>query len=353
MSDAQKWLWLAGGTGAMLLLYLLAPVLTPFFIGAALAYLGDPLVAWLEARRLSRTLAVTVVFSIMLLAIAAAAAVLVPMLEQQLAAFITKLPEYLDWLQQRALPWVQGQLGMPETALDVASIKQALTANWQQLGGISMQIAGAITRSWLTMLGWLTNLVLIPLVTFYLLRDWDKLLRRIGDLLPRRIAPAAVLLAKECDAMLGHFLRGQLTVMLVLATVYSLGLWWVGIDLALLIGLFAGTVSFVPYLGFILGIVAGGTAALVQFHDVSHVLQVLLVFGVGQLLESFVLTPLLLGERIGLHPLAVIFAVMAGGQLFGFAGVLLALPAAAVIGVLIRSAHERYRTSRLYAGGDS
>jgi predicted PurR-regulated permease PerM len=244
-------------------------------------------------------------------------------------------------------------LGMAESGLNMEDIKRTLMEHWQQLGGFGTQIMRAVTHSWLAMLGWLANLVLVPLVTFYLLRDWDTSIRRIDELLPRRIAPTIERLARDCDVVLGHFLRGQLTVMFALAVVYSLGLWWVGIELALLIGLFAGLVSFVPYLGFILGIVAAGIAAVVQFHDALHVLQVFLVFGVGQVLESFVLTPLLLGDRIGLHPLGVIFAVMAGGQLFGFVGVLLALPVAAVIGVLLRYAHERYINSRLYADGDS
>ena len=353
MSDTQKGLLLAGLVATAVLLYLLAPVLTPFLIGAGLAYLGDPLADWLEARRMSRTAAVVIVFSVMLLLVVVVVAGLLPLLQHQLSVFAAKLPDYLDWFQQRALPWVQARLGMAELGLDIGSIKQNLIDHWQQLGGVGAQLMGAITRSWLAMLGWLANLVLIPLVTFYLLRDWDTSLQRIGELLPRRIAPIVVRLAKDCDIVLGHFLRGQLTVMLALAAVYSLGLWWVGIELALLIGLFAGMVSFVPYLGFILGVVAAGIAALVQYHDVMHVLQVFLVFGIGQVLESFVLTPLLLGDRIGLHPLGVIFAIMVGGQLFGFVGVLLALPTAAVIGVLLRYAHERYINSQLYAGEDS
>lgn len=353
MSDAQKWLWLAGVATAAFLLYLLAPVLTPFLIGAGLAYLGDPLADWLEARRLSRTMAVVVVFSIMLLLAVAAVAVLLPLLQHQVAVFTAKLPAYLDWLQHRALPWIQTQLGMSEMVLDIESVKQAVIAHWRQVGGVGAQLVSAVTRSWLVMVAWAANLVLIPLATFYLLRDWDKLMARIGELMPRRAAPVVTRLAKDCDRVLGHFLRGQLSVMAALALVYSLGLWWVGIELALLIGLFAGLVSFVPYLGFILGILAAGIASLVQFHDGVHLLQVLAVFGVGQLLESFVFTPLLLGDRIGLHPLGVIFAIMVGGQLFGFVGVLLALPAAAVIGVLLRYAHERYLSSQLYAGGDA
>jgi predicted PurR-regulated permease PerM len=352
MSDAQKLWWLAGAAAAGFLLYLLGPVLTPFLVGAGLAYLGDPLADWLERRGLSRTLAVTVVFSVMVLAAVIALAILLPLLQHQLLVFGRKLPDYFDWLQQRVLPWLQLRLGISDLSLDIDSLKQAVIAHWQQVGGVGARIVAVVTHSWLTVMAWLANLVLIPLVAFYLLRDWDRLMARIAELLPRRRAPVIVRLAKECDAMLGHFLRGQLSVMVALGLVYSVGLWWVGLELALLIGLFAGLVSFVPYLGFILGILTAGVAVLVQFHDAAHLLQVVLVFGIGQLLESFVFTPLLLGDRIGIHPVVVIFAVMAGGQLFGFVGVLLALPVAAVSGVLLRHAHGRYLNSRLYAGDE-
>ena len=352
MSEAQKLWWLAGAAAIAILLYLLGPVLTPFLIGAGLAYLADPLADWLERRGLSRTWAVVVVFSGMLLATVVALATLLPLLQHQIALFGHKLPEYFDWLQKQVLPWLALKLGITNLSLDIDSLRQEVIAHWQQIGGVSARVVALVTRSWLTMMGWLANLMLIPLVTFYLLRDWDRLMARIGELLPRRSAPVVVRLAKECDAMLGHFLRGQLSVMAALGLVYSIGLWWVGLELALLIGLFAGLVSFVPYLGFFLGVVIAGIAALVQFHDAAHVLQVVLVFGIGHLLESFAFTPLLLGDRIGIHPVAVIFAVMAGGQLFGFVGVLLALPVAAVAGVLLRHAHERYLSSRLYAGDE-
>ena len=353
MSDTQKGLLVAAGVGAAVLLYLLAPILTPFLIGAGLAYLGDPLADWLEARRLSRTMAVVIVFSVMLVLVMIFVAVLLPLLQHQFLIFAAKMPGYFDWFQHHVLPWIQAHLGMAELNLDLETMKKTLLGHWQQLSDVGAQVVTAITHSWLAMLAWLANLVLIPLVTFYLLRDWDIALQRIGELLPRQIAPTIQRLAKDCDTVLGHFLRGQMSVMFALAVVYSLGLWWVGIDLALLIGLFAGLVSFVPYLGFILGVLAAGIAALVQYHDALHIMQVVLVFGVGQVLESFVFTPLLLGDRIGLHPLGVIFSVMAGGQLFGFVGVLLALPTAAVIGVLLRYAHERYINSQLYTGQDS
>ena len=197
-------------------------------------------------------------------------------------------------------------------------------------------------------MGFLANLVLIPVVTFYLLRDWDVLVARIHDLLPRYYEAKITEIARESDAVLGEFLRGQLTVMFALGVIYAVGLSLLGLDFGMLIGMLAGIVSFVPYLGVIVGIGLAGVAAMVQFQDLPHVLGVFAVFGVGQLLEGFVLTPKLVGDKIGLHPVAVIFAVMAGGQLFGVVGVLLALPVAAVLVVLLRHAHRRYTSSELY-----
>jgi predicted PurR-regulated permease PerM len=195
---------------------------------------------------------------------------------------------------------------------------------------------------------WLMNLLLIPVVTFYLLRDWDGLVVKVHDLLPRRIAPTAAKLATEVDTVLAAFVRGQLYVMLALGCIYSIGLWMTGLDLALLIGMLAGLVSFVPYLGAIVGIVTACVAALVQFHDLIHLVPVAIVFIIGQSLEGMVLTPMLVGDKIGLHPVAVMFAVLAGGQLFGFLGILLALPVASVIMVLLRHVHELYRDSDFY-----
>jgi len=185
-------------------------------------------------------------------------------------------------------------------------------------------------------------------VAFYFLRDWDDMLSRLRALLPRPLEPTVSTFARESDEVLAAFLRGQLSVMIALGMVYTTGLMLVGLDLAVLIGMLAGVVSFVPYLGIIVGGGAALIAAAVQFQDWLHPGLVLLVFVVGQMLEGFVLTPWLVGDRVGLHPVAVIFAILAGGQLFGFLGVLLALPAAAVIMVLLRYAHERYTKSLLY-----
>jgi predicted PurR-regulated permease PerM len=200
----------------------------------------------------------------------------------------------------------------------------------------------------MALVGWILNLVMIPVVAFYLLRDWDVLVARIAALIPRSIAPVVTRLARESDDVLGAFLRGQISVMVALGAFYGVGLWLVGVSVGPLIGMVAGLISFVPYLGAITGVVMGVIAALVQYQDWPHVLLVLGVFVVGQLLEGYVLVPRLVGEKIGLHPVAVIFAVLAGGELFGFLGVLLALPVASVVVVVLRYLYERYTESELY-----
>ncbi len=348
MTDVQKLLLLALVAVAGWLLYLLAPVMTPFMIAALLAYLGDPLVDRLEKNGLSRTLSVTAVFIIMLFVGLGLLLVLLPVLEQQITSMIKRVPVYIDWLQNSGLPWVFTHLGMDAAVIDLASIKQSITEHWQQAGGIAASVIGSISRSGAAVLGWIANLVLIPVVTFYLLRDWDKLMKAIRETLPRSVEPVAIKLAGESDEVLGAFLRGQFLVMIVLGTLYSVGLWMTGLEMALLIGMLAGLVSFVPYLGLIVGIVVAGIVALVQVQEFTPLIYVALVFGIGQLLVGTVLTPLLVGDRIGLHPVAIIFAVLAGGQLFGFLGILLALPVAAVIMVLLRHAHEQYLSSGVY-----
>ncbi len=351
MSDTQKWqlvglTLLLGGA-----IYLLAPILTPFAAAALLAYLGDPLVDRLERHRLSRTVAVSVVFTLMTLVMVVFLLLLVPMVENQVGRFVERLPNYLAWGEGTLLPWIEATTGFDIEGLELSSVVSLLEGHWQQAGGFATAVLGGISKSGMAVVLWLTNLALVPVLTFYLLRDWDTLVARVRELLPRAIEPSVSRLASQSDAVLGSFLRGQVSVMVALGAIYSIGLAMVGIDLALLIGMLAGLVSFIPYLGAIVGVGAGLIAALVQYGDWWHVVLVLAVFGIGQTLESFVLTPLLVGDRIGLHPVAVIFAIMAGGQLFGFLGVLLALPVAAIVMVLLRYAHEQYTASALYCAG--
>ena len=353
MSESGKWMLLAGLVVTGVLIYLLSPVLLPFMVAAILAYIADPLVDRFEAYKLPRTLAVVLVFSLLSVVALLLLLILVPLLEKQIVVLANKLPGYVDWFQQTALPWLTAKLGVTDLSLDLGSLKSSLQDYWKTAGGVVKNILASISRSGMALAAWLVNLVLIIVVTFYLLRDWDVLVARIHALLPRQAEPVVVKLARESDEVLGSFLRGQLLVMFALAVVYTSGLMLVGLELALLIGMIAGLVSFVPYLGFIIGIVAASVAAVMQFQDLSHLIYVFIVFGVGQMLEGMLLTPLLVGDRIGLHPVAVIFAVLAGGQLFGFFGVLLALPVAAVIMVLLRHVLSQYKNSELYAAASS
>lgn len=348
MKDTQKWQLLALAVLIGALLYWLAPVLTPFVFAAMLAYLGDPLVDRLERRGLSRTLAVLAVFLAMVFVLVLVLLLLVPMLERQLSHFIDQLPRYVAWFKATATPWLEARLGLELSSFDTQRIIEMLQQHWREAGGLAAMVVGALSKSGFAVLAWIVNVMMIPVVTFYLLRDWDVLVERIRQLLPRPIEPTVSLLARESDLVLGGFLRGQLSVMVALGLIYTLGLWLIGIELALLIGMTAGLISFVPYLGTIVGMIAAVAVAVVQYQDFAHVALVLGVFGVGQLLEGFVLTPWLVGDRIGLHPVAVIFAVLAGGQLFGFLGILLALPVASIVMVLLRHAHQRYLASRLY-----
>ena len=280
-----------------------------------------------------------------------AAVLLVPMLEQQIVTLVHSLPGYRDWFVGTALPWVEQRTGLEILSwLDPERLFTLIREHWERAGGIAATVLGYVSRSGFALLGLLANIVLLPVLTFFFLRDWDLLVARVGLLVPRDHADTVRTLARESDAVLGGFLRGQFLVMLILGVLYAIGLWGVGLDLGILIGILAGLLTFVPYLGPASIVVFGGIAAMVQFGDWQHLAGVAVVFTVGQIIESYWLTPKLVGDRIGLHPMAVIFAVTAGGTLFGFLGMLLALPVAAVANVLLRYAHERYTASSLYAG---
>lgn len=348
MSDQKRIFVLVVAASVVVLLYLLSPVLTPFLIAALLAYLGDPLVDRMQGR-LTRTGAVVATFAIFVGALVLALAFILPLLEQQAALLAARIPAYLEKLQTVFLPWLMQYLGELSIPIDLASIKSALQENWTTAGTVAGKVLGGVSKSGFAVMAWLANIVLIPVLAFYLLRDWDELMRRLRELVPRRYEVVTVRLARDSDTVLSAFLRGQLLVMLALSVVYSVGLSLLGLEFSLLIGALAGLLSFVPYLGLIIGFVVAGIVALFQFHEITMLLWIAGVFAIAQLLEGFVLTPYLVGDKIGLHPVAVIFAVMAGGQLFGFFGILLALPVAAVIMVILRYLHERYTNSSLYS----
>lgn len=341
-------LWVAGGLFATgLLIYLLAPILMPFLVAAGLAYLGDPIVDQLEARRFSRTAGVCVVFAVLSIMGLVLLLLVFPLLQDQVLTLFRRIPDYLVWIESKIFPLI-GLESDGKAAFDIDAIRELVKQHWVQAGGMLSSVFGSISRSGSAVMLWISNLLLIPVVSFYLLRDWDILVERIANLIPRRQLPVVSVLAKETDEVMGAFLRGQLSVMAALSVIYSVGLTIIGLDFALLIGLSAGLVSFVPYLGFVVGFLAAGVAMLLQTQELLPLVWVLCVFGVGQLLESMLLTPLLVGDRIGLHPVAVIFAIMAGGQLFGFVGILVALPAAAALAVYLRHGLREWLASDMY-----
>lgn len=343
--------WTAVGVGAFWLLWLLSPILTPFAVAALLGWLGDPLVDRLQRAGRSRNTAVIIVFALMALLLALVLVLLVPLIESQISTLIESLPRYRLWFTGVAIPWIEARSGMQIAAwLDLSHLIELMRSNWERAGGVATTVLGYVSRSGFALIGMLTSIVLIPVITFFFLRDWDLLVGRVASMVPRDHIGTVTRLARESSDVLGGFLRGQFLVMVILGVMYGIGLWAVGLDLGILIGIIAGLLTFVPYLGPTSGVVLGVLAALMQYGDWKHVAGVLAVFGVGQLIESYWLTPKLVGDRIGLHPVAVIFAVLAGGQLFGFLGMLLALPMAAVVNVLLRYAHERYTQSHLYAG---
>lgn len=332
--------WLTALGVAGVLLYLLAPILTPFVASALLAYVGDPLVDRLQRIRLPRTVAVVVVFVLTFGVLALLILLVLPLLRAQIEALITRLPDYAAWIEANVLPRVYdlaGAAGSEDVGLSAFLAEYGSVA-----GSWGTKVMASVSRSGSSLLAGILTVFLVPVLTFYVLRDWDRIIAVAGLLVPRARRPVVFQLARDSDLVLGGFLRGQVLVMLGLATIYSAGLAILGLDFAIAIGVVAGLVSFVPYLGFIVGIGLAGLAALVEGGDLLLLAGVVAVFAVGQAIEGTVLTPRLVGSRIGLHPVVVIFAVLAGGQLFGFFGILLALPAAAVLSVLVRFAFSHY-----------
>lgn len=340
MADSNSTLFrnLVIALGVGYLLFLLAPILTPFLLSLLFAYIGNPLVTRAQLLGIPRTVTIMLLFFIFTLTVLGLVLGIVPLVQKQIIVFSDKLPGYVDWLQAQVANWTGGTL-----TVDLQTIKTELAQRWQDVGKWLGTVLTFATDSGMRVVNWLLNLFLIPIVTFYLLRDWDEVMHGARKLLPPAQRTRFVPFAREADDALSGFLRGQLSVMLALAVIYSVGLWIVGLELALPIGLFAGLVSFVPYLGFIVGIVFAEIAALFQFQEWLPMVWVAVAFMVGQVLESTVLTPRFVGERIGMHPVVVIFTVMAGGQLFGFFGILLALPVAAIFMVWLRHIQSGYK----------
>jgi predicted PurR-regulated permease PerM len=345
---AKQYLWIAGFCVVVFLaLRWLGSVLTPFLIGAILAYLGTPAVARAQARGVPRSLSTLLVIVFIAVLLAALFLVLIPLVQSEVTSITRRLPVLFTQFTDRVAPFLQEKFGIT-VALDFDSIRGFISDNAAQAQNLSLKVLSGVKTGSAILLSLLVNLALIPVVMFYLLRDWNMILERLDDLLPRRWGPKVRTVAREVDGVLAEFLHGQLLVMLALAAYYSIALSVARLDHAAAIGIVTGVLVFVPYVGFGLGFLLGMTAAILEFHGWPSFFAVLAVYAVGQLLESYVLVPFLVGDRIGLHPLAVIFALLAFGELFGFAGVLMALPVSAVLLVGLRHLRHAYVDSPVY-----
>jgi predicted PurR-regulated permease PerM len=342
----QAMLWFGVGIGALVLLYVLAPVLTPFLFAAMLGYLLNPGVDWLERHRIPRTLGVLAMVAMLGVLFVLLLLVVLPVIQREVGLVIERLPGWLQRLDKQLSPLFH-QVFEVDLQFDSAAL---LALVQEKLGGTSLMSAlfGWLRSGWGALLSVIANLFLVPIVLFYLLLDWHALLRRIEGGIPRSMLSSVLEMVREIDLLLSQFLRGQLLVMTVLAIYYSGAMALAGFDTALPVGILTGLLVFIPYVGFGLGLTLALLSAALQFGNLYGFAAVALIYGLGQFLESFWLTPRLVGERIGLHPLAVIFALLAFGELFGFFGVLLALPASAALLVALRRVRSQYLKSDFY-----
>ncbi|PKO90996.1 MAG: AI-2E family transporter [Betaproteobacteria bacterium HGW-Betaproteobacteria-1] len=338
--------------GFLVIFYLLLPIMAPFLVAAILAYICKPIVdrisMW-KAGKLAfgRTLATVITMLLLVGVTLLLVLIIVPMLQKELLLMVQRLPDIIDLLRARFEPWLLQHFGI-SLNIDLNQIQDILSKHWKVASDLITPVLLSISKNGFAIVLWIINLLLVPVVLFYMLRDWHAIVARIAQLIPRGWYEKTAVIAGEIDVMLAEFLRGQLSVMLLMTVFYAIGLWAAGLELALPVALVAGLLGFVPYLGVTIGLLMALMAAALQFSSPGEVVPILAVFAVAQLLEGFVLTPWLVGDRIGLHPVVVIFTLMAGGQLFGFAGILLALPVGAAIAVGLRHARQGYLSSETY-----
>jgi len=352
MQPRARVVWvLASLAAAGLLLYLLRTVLTPVFIALALAYMMDPVIDRFESWRLPRTLAILMFIGILLLFFAASVFLLVPAVQKEMSSLTGNLPGYINDAKEQVLPFLEERFDMRvphsfeevvETVSDGAGkLSPALI---KPFAGFAGKILGNTAYFLLGLL----NLVLVPVFTFYFLRDFDSMKERVAGLIPLPYKEWMLERMRRVDRALSSFIRGQLMVCAFLAVLYSAGLLLVGVDLALVIGVASGILFIVPYLGTIVGVVVASLMALLEFRDISHLLMVWGVFALVQLVESYLLTPRIVGTQVGLSPVAVILALLIGGGLFGFVGILIAVPAAAVLKIFAGDLVDFYLASGMY-----
>lgn len=331
----------------LFLAWLLQGVLTPFLLGLAFAYFLDPLVDWLERKGIGRTAASVLALGGAFVAVAGVALLIAPLVIAQAQSLIDVMPSLIERIRNDVAPWLRSVLDASRADSGAGLEAQAASAAADWAGRILNWVLGG----GLAIINLATLLILTPIVAFYLLRDFDKIVAWIDELLPRAQAEIIREQAREIDHVLAGFVRGQATVCLSLAFYYSLSLSFVGLDYGIVVGVITGALAFIPYIGALVGFILSMALGFVEFGADWLMLAILAaVYGVGQILEGYFLTPRLVGRRVGLHPVWVIFALLAGGALFGFVGVLIALPLFATLGVLVRFLTARYRESRYYVG---
>ena len=347
-----KRILIIGGLALFLwILYLLKPVVIPFIIAFFIAYLFSPLVDRLQKIGLPRWFSIGTVFIGIGVAVTMAFWYIVPLIWKQLVIARDSIPVGINWINSTFLPWVSNTFNVEQMEIDTnhmsTIVMDYIQTNYStdSLQAMALRVA----QSGLNFIQVGGTVVLIPIIAFYFLLDWRRMLDSLRRLIPRPYEKTTLEIVTECHSVLGAFVKGQFLVMILLGIVYAVGLQLIGLDVGLIIGMIAGLASIIPYLGFAVGIVAAVIATLLQFGvDWMQLALVLVVFMIGQGIEGYVLQPFLLGDKIGLSPVAVVFAVLAGAQLAGFLGMLIALPVAAVIVVLLRHARDSYEKSQLY-----
>lgn len=348
MRGAKPWVIMALVLlAAVWLIFALSGILMPFIVAAVLAYVLNPLVEGLQMRRIRRGAASMMVMVFALLVLAALVLIIVPMLVNQFNNLVERLPQIVGFVQNTALPWLLSVTG-GYVELDAESIVAWLQSNTGELSETLRRVMPTLVKQSGMIAAGVGNLLLLPFLLYYFLLDWKRWSNGIQALVPRRFVDNYTRITRNMDQVLGEFLRGQLMVMLVMGLLYGIGLMLVGLDSGFAIGMIAGILVFVPYLGAFTGLLLATVAAVLQFGSWSGLLMVWGVFAVGQFLESFFITPKIVGDRIGLSPFWVIFSLMAFGQLMGFVGMLIGLPLAAVTLVLLREAAAAYFGSRFY-----
>jgi predicted PurR-regulated permease PerM len=345
--------WIVVAIIMLALLWLLSDVLFPFVAGMILAYFLDPLVDKLERRGLSRTLGTTIVLIAFLILLSVFLLLMAPMIYDQAVGFGKNVPKYLAELNMRLMPKIEAlrpTLGISGTVSN--EVAEAVREGGSKIFAWLGTAMGSVVAGGLALFDIVATLVLTPVVAFYMLRDWDVMVAKVDSWLPRRYAGTIRQIGNEADTSIAGYMRGQALVCIILGTFYAVSLALVGLEFGLVIGLIAGIITFLPYVGSLVGGVLAIGMALAQFPpDWVSVAVVAGIFVFGQAVEGNFLSPKLVGDRVGLHAVWVMFALMAGGALFGFTGLLLAVPVAAIIGVLCRFFMKEYLASRYYDDG--